>query len=95
MECAEGDFRAGVAGFYFVEGVVGHLGVGLAWAGGRGKRPVSNVGLRIVFLQMTRKVKVSCTYDRGLDWERRFYAVKGCWGNDRARAGVAEDERGQ
>jgi hypothetical protein len=43
----------------------------------------------------SRKVKVSCTYDRGLAWERRFYAVKGFWGNDRARAGVAEDERGQ
>jgi len=91
-----GDFRAGVAGFYFVEGVsVGHLGVGLTRAGGRGKRPVSNVGLRIVSLQMTRKVKVSCTYDRGLDWERRFYAVNGFWGDDRARAGIAEDERGQ
>jgi hypothetical protein len=48
-----GDFRAGVAGFYFVEGVsVGHLGVGLARAGGRGKRPVSNVGLRIVSLRI-------------------------------------------
>jgi hypothetical protein len=55
-----GDFRAGVAGFYFVEGVlVGHLGDGLARAGGRGKRPVSNEGLRIVSLRMTRKVKVS------------------------------------
>jgi hypothetical protein len=52
MECAEADFRAGVAGFCFVEGVsVGHPGVGLARAGGRGKRSGSNVGLRIVSLR--------------------------------------------
>jgi hypothetical protein len=88
-----GDFRTGVAGFYFVEGVsVGHLGDGLARAGGRGEKPVSIEGLRIVSLRMTRKVKVSCTYDRGLDWERHFYAVKGFWSDDRARAGIAEDE---